>query len=86
MSQREKLLQKLCSEPPPADLRWTELCKLLKALGYKQRRNSGSRRKFVHAELKLVISCHKPHPEPCVDRGCIRDVVEHLKANGFVEE
>ena len=57
----------------------------LSIYGFKMLKNSGSRRKFHHAERDVLIICHEPHPSPEVDRGCIVDVAETLKANGFVE-
>lgn len=86
MSRRLKALDKLCVTPPPASLKWSELKGVLEQLGYKMIKNHGSRRKFYHQGKDLLISCHEPHPSPNVDRGCIRDVVEHLKANGFIEK
>lgn len=86
MSKHLKVLEKLCSRPPPANLKWSELKGILEHLGYKMLKNSGSRRKFYHADKDLLINCHEPHPSPSVDKGCIVDVVEHLKANGFIEK
>jgi predicted RNA binding protein YcfA (HicA-like mRNA interferase family) len=85
MSKHLKLLEKLCANPPPASFKWSDLKVVLEHLGFKMLMNSGSRRKFQHAEKDVLIICHEPHPSPEVDRGCIVDVVETLKANGFVE-
>lgn len=84
MSKQEKALQKLCTVPPAADIKWAELKSVLEHLGYKMQPNSGSRRKFYHPEKKALICCHQPHPSPNVDKGCIADVIEHLKAYGFI--
>lgn len=86
MSRHLKALEKLCKKPPPASLKWSELKGILEHLGYKMLKNSGSRRKFYHARKDLLINCHEPHPSPNVGKGCIVDVVEHLKANGFIEK
>jgi hypothetical protein len=39
-----------------------------------------------HDERKLLIICHEPHPRKIVDKGCLSDIAEHLKMNGFIEE
>lgn len=84
MSRHEKALAKITANPTPSDIRWTELRAVLEHLGYKVLKNSGSRRKFFHAERNLLINCHEPHPEPTVDKACVSDVVEHLRQHGFI--
>lgn len=79
MSQHEKALLKLQKIPPPSDLKWDELKRILEQLGYHMVAGGGSRRKFYHTEKDALINCHEPHPSPNVDKGCIRDIVEHLK-------
>jgi hypothetical protein len=85
MSKHEKLLVKLQRAPPASDFKWVELRALLIHLGYTQLNNSGARRKFFHQKSGAVICCHEPHPSPNVDRGCIVDVVQHLKNYGFIK-
>lgn len=85
MSKHEKNLKRLCARPTPADIKWNELVGVLEHLGYTVLNNNGSRRKFYHKEKDDLIICHKPHPEPDVDKGCIADVVGHLKDHGFIE-
>jgi len=84
MSRYQKALARLCTTPPPSDIKWTELKALLEHLGYKMLNNSGSRRKFYHSEKRALIICHEPHPSPSVDKGCVVGVVEHLRARGFL--
>ena len=89
MSKSEKLLARLLKKPPPSDFTWDELCAVLKGLGYrqlKQGKTGGSRRKFFNDEKVLLISCHEPHPRSEVDKGCLAEVAEHLKTNGFIKE
>lgn len=85
MSKHKKALQRLCETPPPSDFKWNELRALLEHLGYDMLKNTGARRKFVHRQKKAVISCHEPHPSPNVDKGCIVDVVVHLRAYELIE-
>lgn len=84
MAKHRKALEKLCATPPPADIKWDELKSVLEHLGYTLLKGSGSRRKFFHEGKNALIICHAPHPSPDVDKGCIVDVVEHLKTNGFI--
>lgn len=84
MAKHRKALEKLCATPPRADIKWDELKSALEHLGYTMLKGSGSRRKFFHQGKNALIICHAPHPSPDVDKGCIADVIEHLKANGFI--
>lgn len=84
MSKHQKALKRLCTKSPLPDFKWAELVTVLNHLGYDMLKNSGSRRKFVHRETKAIISCHEPHPAPNVDKGCIADIVDHLRRNGFI--
>jgi predicted RNA binding protein YcfA (HicA-like mRNA interferase family) len=70
----------------PANLKWDELRAALSSVGYEMLSGKGSRRKFVHKDTKAIISCHEPHPSPDVDKGCIVDIVAHLKAHGFIKD
>lgn len=88
MSKHEKNLKRLSATPKPADLKWDELAGILKYLGYellRRGKSGGSRRKFYHKVKDALICCHEPHPSPDVDKGCISDVVEHLKTYKFIE-
>ncbi len=87
MAKHENTLAKLREKPTPAGIKWSELKSLLEHLGYvivKSGKTGGSRRKFYNEDKDALICCHQPHPSPDVDKGCIADVVEHLKANGFI--
>ena len=84
MSRQQKALERLCARPTPSDIKWQELKSVLEHLGYQLLTNSGSRRKFFHPETKALIICHEPHPAPTIDKGCVTDVVEHLRAHGYL--
>lgn len=86
MSKHEKVFAKLLASPTPSNSKWDELVTVLRHLGYKQLNNSGSRRKFYNRDKDLLIICHQPHPRSEVDKGCIADVVDHLKTNGLLQE
>lgn len=84
MGTHEKVIAKLCSTPPPANVKWLELRGALIHLGYTEIKGKGSRRKFYHEEKDLLIICHAPHPSPDVDKGCIADIVAHLKEHRLI--
>ncbi|CAG1012174.1 hypothetical protein BURK2_04456 [Burkholderiales bacterium] len=84
MAKHRKALEKLCATPPSVDIKWDELKGVLEHLGYTMLKGSGSRRKFYHQAKNALIICHMPHPSPDVDKACIADVIDHLKANGFI--
>lgn len=84
MAKHIKALEKITAIPAPSNIKWEELKSVLEHLGYEMIKNSGSRRKFYHKEKNALIACHQPHPSPNVDKGCIIDVIEHLKNYGFI--
>lgn len=84
MSKHQKALARLTSNPPAADIKWSELKVVLEHLGYEMLKGNGSRRKFFHSRKNALIICHEPHPSPNVDKGCIADVIEHLKTHQFI--
>jgi predicted RNA binding protein YcfA (HicA-like mRNA interferase family) len=84
MSKHQKTLERICSTPTPSDICWQEMQSALESLGYVMLANTGSRRKFYHRDKNDLIICHAPHSSHTVDKGCVNDVAEHLKANGFV--
>ena len=84
MTKQQKALARLTAIPVPANIKWDELKSVLEHLGYVTLNGSGSRRKFFHAAKDDLIICHAPHPSPNVDRGCVADVVEHLRRVGFI--
>lgn len=84
MSRLDKAIARLTAVPPPSDLAWDDLVRVLKHLGYRQLNGRGSRRKFFHEGRNALICCHEPHPSPHVDKGCIDAVVAHLREYGFI--
>ena len=68
----------------PKDLTWDELVAILKYYGYNELpagKTGGSRRKFAD-DNNIIISLHKPHPQPIVKSYVIDQVLEHLKEKG----
>jgi HicA toxin of bacterial toxin-antitoxin, len=85
MSKNEKLVQRLLSIPK--DFTWEELVKLLALFGYaelKKGKTGGSRRKFAD-EKKNLITLHKPHPGNILKGYALKQVIEHLKEKGHIQ-
>lgn len=81
MSRHEKLLERFRSRP--CDFTWAELKRLLAGFGYKEISGAGSRRRFVH-ENGVTISLHEPHPESVLKPYQVREVLMHLKQEGYL--
>jgi predicted RNA binding protein YcfA (HicA-like mRNA interferase family) len=79
MSKKEKLLRMFQTTPVRNDLTFSELKTLLFGLGFEMKEGKGSRVKFFHEEKKLIISTHKPHPNPELCEEFIKDLQQILK-------
>jgi hypothetical protein len=83
VSKQEKLLRRLASKP--TDFTWSELVSLMTALKFEIEKASGSGRKFIHSETEVTLFIHEPHPSRVLKAYQIRDVVQLLKAEGFIQ-
>lgn len=70
MSKSKKLKERLDSLPK--DFTWDELVTLMGHYGFKLFSNSGSRRKFVNDD-KRIVSLHCPHPGNIVKQYALKD-------------
>lgn len=80
MSKKEKILKKLRAKPK--DFTYKEAKVLLEILGFyedNKGKTSGSRVTFVHAEKKIVIKIHKPHPKNILKSYQIQLILEGIK-------
>ena len=80
MSKKQKLIIRLLKVP--RNFTWDELHAALLKLGFEEINNSktgGSRRKFYHSKLELIVNLHKPHPSNIVKAYAIRQVIQKLK-------
>jgi hypothetical protein len=82
MSQHDKLVERIRSNPK--DFTWGELKRLLAGYGYSEETGSGSRRKFIHEEKGVSISLHEPHPGNTLKVSQVKDVLDHLKQEGYL--
>lgn len=83
MSKQEKLLRRLASKP--TDFTWSELISLMAALGFEVEKASGSGRKFIHSQTEATLFIHEPHLTKILKTYQVRDAVQFLKAEGFIQ-
>ena len=85
MSRKEKLTKKLLQRP--RDFTYDELVSLLAYFEYeelKKGKTSGSRRAFVHKQIKHIIRLHKPHPKNVLKGYQINEIINELTKNGMI--
>ena len=83
-SRHRRTLGRVFSEPPPVDLRWSEVETLLRALGAEISEGAGSRVRVALGGVRAVF--HRPHPSPEIKRGLVRAVRDFLAAAGVAAE
>lgn len=86
MSRSEHLLKKLLLKPTPSSFTWKELVTLMAGFGYTVISKQGSRRRFFNRKTGMVLMLHEPHPTKELKQYCVKNVVKHLKENGFIDE
>jgi hypothetical protein len=67
----------------PSDLKWDELARFLRSLGYEEAQGAGSRRKF-RGEGLPAINLHRPHPGNIVKQWAVNAVVEMLERENLL--
>ncbi len=83
MSKQEKAVRRLLSKPN--DFTWSELVSIMKGFGFEVEKGSGSSRKFILAATEATLYIHEPHPAKLLKPYQVRDVVDLLKAEGFLK-
>ncbi|MCX6572880.1 MAG: type II toxin-antitoxin system HicA family toxin [Candidatus Aminicenantes bacterium] len=86
MSRRDKALRRFLSRP--ADLRFDEMSRLLKDLGYeeiKSGKTSGSRVAYFNKLSGHIIRLHKPHPGNIMKRYQMELIEDALRAKGSIK-
>jgi len=84
MSNREKLLARLCTRP--TDFTWRETASLLRGFGFKEVTGKGARRKYVHPDTGVIISLHAPHSPPHLKRYLVDLLLSKLKETGVIDD
>jgi hypothetical protein len=79
-----RTLDRIFAEPTPADLRWSEIETLLRAVGAEISEGAGSRVRIALGGVRAVF--HRPHPSPETRRGLVRAVQDFLAAAGVEPE
>ncbi len=85
MSRKEKLVERI--KGLPKDFTFNELETLLSYLGFEKSnkgKTSGSRVKFYHNEKQKQYLAHKPHPSSIIKEKALKDIVDFLEENEFL--
>ena len=82
-SKHRKTLAAILEDPVRADVRWTDIEKLLRALGADLSEGRGSR---VRIYLNGVRAVHRPHPRKETDKGALRSMRRLLLEAGVTGE
>jgi len=76
-----KTLDKIFETPVRSDVNWSDIEKLLAALGAKTKEGRGSRIRFFLNGIPA--SFHRPHPQKETDKGALRSVQDFLIKAGI---
>lgn len=78
---QQNTLARVFAEPTPADLRWTDIEALFRAVGAEISEGAGSRVRVAPGGVRAVF--HRPHPSPDTKRSAVRAVRDFLIAAGL---
>lgn len=76
----ERTLGLIFQNPPQANINWTDIEKLLVALGATITEGRGSRVRIKLGEARAVF--HRPHPRKETDKGAVRSMRRFLESAG----
>ena len=79
-----KTLQAIFETPVRSDIAWTDIEKLLGALGAEVSEGRGSRVRVALGGVRAVF--HRPHPQKETDKGALKSVKRFLLEAGFTPE
>jgi hypothetical protein len=83
MNRRQRaVLAQIYTEPARADIRWTDIEALFRALDAEISEGAGSRVRVALNGVRAVF--HRPHPSPQTKRGTVRSVRDFLEQAGVV--
>jgi hypothetical protein len=83
MSKHEKAIRRLLSKPK--DFKWSELVSIMTAFGFEMEKGSGSSRKFILPSTEATLFIHEPHPSKVLKSYQVRDTVDLLEREGFIQ-
>lgn len=75
-SRQRRTLQRIFTDPPPANIHWNDIENLLVGLGAEVSEGSGSRLRVALNGMRAVF--HRPHPRKETDKGALRSVRRFL--------
>jgi predicted RNA binding protein YcfA (HicA-like mRNA interferase family) len=81
MSKQDKLLDKLRNSSNTFE--WSDTITLLSRLGYVQTEMAGSRVRFTHESLSMIL-IHKPHPQNYIKDGALKAVKASLRKDDIL--
>ena len=83
-SKHRRTLRALFEDPVRSNVKWTDIEKLLRALGAELTEGSGSRVRIYLNGVRAVF--HRPHPEPDTDKGALKSMRRFLSQAGVEPE
>ena len=78
---QRQTLQNIFTSPIRADIKWTDIENLFKALGASITQGRSSRVRVLLNGVKAVF--HEPHPEKETNKGAVKAVKEFLEKAGI---
>jgi hypothetical protein len=86
MSTKEKLIERFRQQPK--DFTFDELKAMLIGLGFEMSnkgKTSGSRVRFLHTELRVIIDIHKPHTsDSSINKTVLKSLYNSLMYNDLI--
>jgi len=79
-SKQKKTLELIYRKPIQADIPWSDIEGLFKALGGKISEGSGSRVRVKLNDVRAVF--HRPHPQKTTDKGAVNSVRKFIENAG----
>ena len=79
-----KTLLTIFEDPVRSNVKWTDIEKLLRALGAELSEGRGSRVRIYLNGVRAVF--HRPHPEPETDKGALKSMRRLLTEAGIEPE
>ncbi len=83
-SKHRRTLRAIFEDPVRSNVKWTDIEKLLRALGAELTEGSGSRVRIYLSGVRAVF--HRPHPEPDTDKGALKSMRRFLIQAGVEPE
>jgi HicA toxin of bacterial toxin-antitoxin, len=78
------IFQAIFEDPVRSDIRWSDIEKLLLALGAELSEGKGSRVRIFLSGVRAVF--HRPHPRKETDKGAVKSLRRFLLEAGFKPE